>query len=83
MANSHKIELVFALRLALPQCLVGDGGGGHPWDASRGKRVALALRMLKTKVMGLIFVGPILASSALPLLSRPSFVLRENAGEFL
>jgi len=29
--------------------------------------------------MGVVFVGPILASSALPLLSRPSFVLQENA----
>jgi len=31
------------------------------------------------EAMGLVFVGPILASSALPLLARPSFVLQENA----
>ena len=31
--------------------------------------------------MGLVFLGPILATSALPLLARPSFVLKENAGK--
>ena len=30
--------------------------------------------------MGVVFVGPILASSALPLLARPSFVLAESSG---
>jgi len=32
---------------------------------------------MPSEVMGLVFVGPILASSALPLLSRPTFVLQE------
>ena len=31
--------------------------------------------------MGLVFIGPILGSSALPLLSRATFVLQENTGD--
>jgi len=31
------------------------------------------------ELMGVVFVGPILASSALPLLARPSFVLQESS----
>jgi len=31
------------------------------------------------ELMGVVFVGPILASSALPLLARPSFVLAESS----
>ena len=33
--------------------------------------------------MGLVFIGPILASSVLPLLARPTFVLQEVAGNSL
>jgi len=35
------------------------------------------------ELMGVVFVGPILASSALPLLARPSFVLQESSGILL
>ena len=33
--------------------------------------------------MGLVFIGPILASSVLPLLARPTFVFQEVAGKSL
>ena len=36
--------------------------------------------VLKSKAMGFVFVGPILASAVLPLLARPSFVLQDSAG---
>jgi len=35
------------------------------------------------ELMGLVFIGPVLGSSALPLLSRPTFVLQENTEIFL
>ena len=58
-------------------------GGKHPGDASRGGSIAVAWKWnwkLNSKAMGLVFIGPILASSALPLLARPTFVLQEVAG---
>ena len=38
-------------------------------------------KIQRFQLMGLVFLGPILATSALPLLARPSFVLKENAGK--
>ena len=38
-------------------------------------------KIQRFQLMGLVFLGPILATSALPLLARPSFVLKENSGE--
>ena len=34
--NFQKMKYAFALRLAVPQCLVGDCGGGYLGHASRG-----------------------------------------------
>ena len=63
-------------------------GLSHPpssGDASRGSSIDFEELETKKnlKAMGLVFIGPILASSVLPLLARPTFVFQEVAGKSL